>query len=105
MGVNVELMWSKIYDTVLKSFISVEKYLFDSTKEVQTNPNSTKSNFFELFGYDILLDNDLNPWILEVNRGPSLKAESPIDFHVKSNLLIDMFNLVGIRRLPAKRTA
>ena len=62
-----------------------------------------KSNFFELFGYDILLDSDLNPWILEVNLAPALSADSPIDFHVKSNLIVDMLNLVGLRRLPGKR--
>lgn len=63
-----------------------------------------KSNFFELFGYDFLLDSDLNPWLLEVNLAPSLTADSPIDFHVKSNLIVDMLNLVGLRRLPGKRT-
>ena len=55
-------------------------------------------NCFELFGYDIMLDSDLNPWLLEVNLAPSLSADSPLDYNIKSNLIIDLFNLVGVRR-------
>ena len=27
---------------------------------------------FELFGYDFMLDEDLNPWLIEVNTNPSI---------------------------------
>jgi hypothetical protein len=103
LGIDLELMWSKVYDAVLKSIISVEKTFFEQSKKLQNNSTSVKSNCFELFGYDILLDSDLKPWILEVNLAPSLTADSPVDFHIKSNLLVDMFNLVGVRRMPGKR--
>jgi len=71
-------MWSKIYDAVIKSFISVEKTIFEHDK--CGNPGSVRSNFFECLGYDIMLDDELNPWILEVNLSPSLAGDSPIDF-------------------------
>jgi len=103
LGIDLEIMWGKIYDAVLKSLISVESVIFENAKKSQSNSSSCKSNFFELFGYDIMLDSELNPWILEVNLAPSLSADSPIDFHVKSNLIVDMFNLVGIRRMPGKK--
>ena len=45
-----------------------------------------------------MLDADLNPWLLEVNLAPSLTADSPLDYTIKSNLVVDLFNLVGIRR-------
>jgi hypothetical protein len=86
---------------IIKSLISVESQMMCSTKK--PNPNSSKpSNCFELLGFDILLDSDLKPWILEVNLAPSLTADSPLDFHIKSNLIVDFFNLAGIRR-PLKR--
>ena len=56
-----------------------------------------------MLGYDILLDSDLNPWVLEVNLAPSLAGDSPMDYHLKSNLIVDMFNLVGIRKMPSLR--
>jgi hypothetical protein len=96
-------MWSRVYDAVLKSIISVEKTFFEQSKKLQNNSTSVKSNIFELFGYDIMLDSDLKPWILEVNLAPSLTADSPVDFHIKSNLLVDMFNLVGVRKLPGRK--
>jgi hypothetical protein len=49
-----------------------------------------------------LLESDIKTWILEVNLAPSLTADSPLDFHIKSNLIVDFFNLAGIRR-PLKR--
>jgi hypothetical protein len=51
-----------------------------------------------LFGFDIILDQDLKPWILEVNLSPSLAFDSPLDFHIKSNLIIDVLNIVGVRK-------
>jgi tubulin polyglutamylase TTLL5 len=52
-----------------------------------------RNNCFELFGFDVLVDSDLKPWLLEVNLSPSLATESPIDVTIKSNLMMDVFNL------------
>ena len=50
---------------------------------------------FELFGFDILLDSDLRPWVLEVNVYPSLSSGSKLDKQVKTALMCDLFTLVG----------
>ncbi len=33
-----------------------------------------------------------------MNLSPSLAFDSPLDFHIKSNLIIDALNVVGIRK-------
>lgn len=30
----------------------------------------------EIFGYDFILDSDLNPWLIEVNTNPCLEESS-----------------------------
>jgi tubulin polyglutamylase TTLL6/13 len=59
---------------------------------------------FELLGFDIILNSDLKPMLLEVNHAPSFATDSPLDYEVKKKLFIDMFNLLGmtIERKKAK---
>ncbi|KAK2962359.1 putative Tubulin glycylase 3A [Blattamonas nauphoetae] len=57
---------------------------------------------FELYGFDVLIDDTLKPWLLEVNASPSLTADTASDYHMKYVLLNDMLDVVDIER---KRTA
>ena len=34
--------------------------------------------FFELFGYDFLVDEDYECWLIEVNTNPCLEESSPL---------------------------
>lgn len=102
----MKLMWARIYDCIIKSIISIEGQVVAALKKVQdASGSSIKSNCFDLFGFDIILDSDLKPWILEVNLSPSLAFDSPLDFHIKSNLIVDVLNVVGIRRFNRKKEA
>lgn len=49
----------------------------------------------EVYGFDILLDSNLRPWVLEVNLSPSLACDSPIDLKIKSHMVADLFSLAG----------
>jgi len=55
-----------------------------------------RNNCFEVFGFDILIDSNLRPWLLEVNLSPSLNSDTPLDLKIKGNLLSDVFTLIGI---------
>jgi tubulin polyglutamylase TTLL1 len=49
---------------------------------------------FECYGYDILVDEDLKPWLIEVNASPSLTTTTPTDRNLKMSLINDVFNIV-----------
>uniref|UniRef100_A0A0M3IL57 Tubulin--tyrosine ligase-like protein 9 n=1 Tax=Ascaris lumbricoides TaxID=6252 RepID=A0A0M3IL57_ASCLU len=51
---------------------------------------------FELYGYDILLDERLKPWLLEVNASPSLTASSQEDFEMKYRILSHMLDVLDL---------
>lgn len=51
---------------------------------------------FELLGFDVILDSDLKPWILEVNHSPSFSTDTPLDFKIKKNLIADTFRLLNL---------
>lgn len=51
-------------------------------------------NCFELYGYDILLSNDLRPWLLEINASPALTGTDNEDQRLKSDLVDDVLNVL-----------
>jgi hypothetical protein len=60
MGIDMGPVWERIYDAVIKSIIGVENHLFSAIKKTpNTNNNTHRSNSFEIFGFDIILDQNL----------------------------------------------
>ena len=52
---------------------------------------------FQLFGADVLLRGDtLEPYVLELNKGPSMKPVNQADYGVKRGVLEDVFKKVGV---------
>ena len=43
-----------------------------------------------------MIDKDYKPWLIEVNVNPSLHCTSPLDLVIKSDLIGDVINIVGV---------
>jgi len=60
---------------------------------------SERDNSFELYGFDILLDSKLAPWLIEVNGSPSMTANTNKDHEFKVNLLEDTLSVIDMEKL------
>ncbi len=49
---------------------------------------------FEMYGFDILIDANLKPWLIEVNASPSLSNTTIADYFLKKHVINDLLNIV-----------
>ncbi|XP_027477304.1 probable tubulin polyglutamylase TTLL9 isoform X2 [Zalophus californianus] len=80
----VETLFSDMDNIFVRSLQSVQKVIISD------------KHCFELYGYDILIDENLKPWLLEVNASPSLTASSQEDYELKICLLEDTLHVVDM---------
>ncbi|XP_077403980.1 putative tubulin polyglutamylase TTLL9 isoform X2 [Vanacampus margaritifer] len=87
----VETLFKEMDNIFISSLQSVQKIIIND------------KHCFELYGYDILLDESLKPWLIEVNASPSLAPSSQEDYDMKYSLLEDTVNIVDMEgRLTGK---
>ena len=98
-GVDTNLLWSRIYDLIINSVLCGEAAVFSAIKKTLVH----RTNCFEVFGYDVMLDEDLKPWLIEINLSPSLACDSPLDTEIKSTLITNVFNLIGVKQFDRKK--
>jgi tubulin polyglutamylase TTLL6/13 len=53
---------------------------------------------FHLLGFDIMLDSNCKPYLLEVNHSPSFSTDSPLDEKVKGDLIRDTIQMLGLTK-------
>ncbi|XP_006814311.1 putative tubulin polyglutamylase TTLL9 [Saccoglossus kowalevskii] len=81
---NVENLFRLMDDIFIKSLQSVQKIMIND------------KHCFELYGYDILIDQDIKPWLIEVNASPSLTASNEQDYNLKLGLLEDVIHVLDL---------
>lgn len=98
MGINYAEIFTKIKDVCVKTLMAAEPAI---TSAMRTTKH--KGQCFEIYGFDVLIDQNLKAWLLEVNVAPSLSSSSPFDKYVKSMLLSDTLHLVGFNVFDRRR--
>jgi tubulin polyglutamylase TTLL9 len=51
---------------------------------------------FELYGFDFMFDSDGKAWLLEVNGGPSMTANTPEDAQLKIGVVDDVMTIINV---------
>ncbi|KAL3276741.1 hypothetical protein HHI36_012111 [Cryptolaemus montrouzieri] len=102
LGHDVDHLWVKIDDVIIKTIISAWPILKHSYAACFPNHDVIPA-CCELLGIDIILDRRLNPQILEVNHSPSFHTDTPLDLEVKETLLTDMFAMLNLEHCDKKK--
>lgn len=76
-----------------KLFTGIQSIMLNSLLSVLSSIIPDK-HCYELYGYDILITDDLKPWLIEINASPSLDANTEDDYDMKFSLLNEMLDLV-----------
>ena len=62
------------------------------------------STCFQIMGLDIMIDEKLKPWLIEVNHLSSFGTDSPLDKKIKFDLIWDTFNLLNLSVKRKRKT-
>ena len=91
-------VWKEVDDVLVKTVVAAEPSLAAAAAEHHSSSSSDQPvrTCFQLFGFDVMLDADCKPWLLEVNCDPALGTDSPLDLKIKSSMLVDAFNVIGM---------
>ncbi|XP_074660059.1 polyglutamylase complex subunit TTLL1-like isoform X2 [Tubulanus polymorphus] len=75
-----------------KLFDDMNWQIVHSLKAVSNVMNNDR-HCCETYGYDIIIDDNLKPWLIEVNASPSLTATTSNDRIMKYKLISDVINI------------
>jgi tubulin polyglutamylase TTLL6/13 len=90
---SAEDIWADIDAIVIKTIITVQPHLSHIYKSCQ---GKEPDCCFELLGFDIMLDQKLKPWMLEVNHTPSFNSDTNTDHVVKDKLIKDCLEIIQL---------
>jgi tubulin polyglutamylase TTLL6/13 len=94
-GVDVEKLKAQIENIIRLTVISIQPLL--ATNYRTAIPwHDGKCRCFEILGFDIMIDRNVVPWLLEVNWAPSLATGSPFDTAIKSSVVKGALKIVNI---------
>jgi tubulin polyglutamylase TTLL9 len=89
-------------EAVNACFAGIQSIIVNSLRSV-SNVIINDKHCFEMYGYDVMLDADLKPWLIEVNASPSMSSDTQTDHDLKFGLLDDMLTLVDVENHFAGR--
>ncbi|GAW81416.1 tubulin tyrosine ligase-like protein 1 [Plasmodium gonderi] len=89
---NIMTLIQNIENCIIQSFLAVHKIIIND------------KHCFELYGFDILIDSNLKPWLIEVNSSPSLSANTDEDYTLKFNMLDQLMSLINIEKYNIPHT-
>lgn len=93
-GHDTDALWQSIHAVVAKTCAAVQPRLSHEYR-VRFPGDADGGRCFQLLGFDVMFDSAMKPWLIEVNRNPSLKMDTPLDAKIKAGMMSDLLQLVN----------
>lgn len=92
---NIEFSetWTQIKEIITKTIIAAQPTLKHRGACQKSDPYNQGS--FEILGFDILIDENKTPYLLEVNHNPSLFTDSQVDKDIKYPMIREVMKLLN----------
>ena len=91
-SINYDKIFFEIGDIFIKAILSVREKLISFIEKNKFH----FSNFYHLIGIDIILDQNLKPYLLELNKNCGLRNDNDAEKYFTYNLIVDTINILGI---------
>ena len=89
---NIKIGLSKKWDANVRNLLyNVMNAL---SLKICKNDNLNQHIRFQLFGSDVAITDDLNAYLMEINKGPDLNAKDERDKKVKKTVQEDIFKII-----------
>ena len=88
-----KLLTTQKYSTVWDKIVKKLGMVMQAVKAGICQDVKGKVNF-QLFGVDVMLDDMLEPWILEFNKGPDMTYKMAMDKEIKEKVYEDLFAMI-----------
>jgi tubulin polyglutamylase TTLL1 len=89
------------WEKTKKLFEDIDSLIIHTLKACQAVMINDR-HCFELYGYDIIVDDSLKPWLIEVNASPSLSATTHTDRLLKFQLINDTLKCIAPKHWHSK---
>ena len=83
----------EIKDIIVKTIITGVPYM-DYMYRVCQPDCIDNAMSFQILGFDIMIDKNFRPWLIEVNQAPSFQTDSPLDYEVKKCVCKDTWTTI-----------
>ena len=94
----VETLQKDIWPTIKEQILNIVLCAFDSVK----NEIRYRENSFELFGFDIMFDDEWNAYLIEVNASPSMDYSTKITSKLVPEMIDNLFEIIIDRKNDKK---
>ena len=91
-GINYTDIMEQMKDIFVKTFISLDSNFLELIKR----RNNIDRNLFQLYGLDLIIDDNYKVHLLELNRNPTMRNGHAVCEYMYDSLITDILNIIGI---------